>query len=186
MTVITEPMSIFAYCAVICAAVFWVKDQPWAGRFFRIVPYIVLIYYLPTFSSTLGVLPTQSAVYDWMRDYLLPFSLFVLMVTADVPSILKVGPKALAMMVFGTVGVVVGGPLAVLLLGHWLEPDTWKGLAALAGSWIGGGGNFAAIKESVSAPDSIIGPIIIVDTAVGYTWTAVLLFLANHQSWFDR
>ena len=56
----------------------------------------------------------------------------------------------------------------------------------MSGSWIGGGANFAAIKESVGAPDSIIGPIIIVDTAVGYTWMGVLLFLANHQKGIDR
>ena len=183
---IQDPMAIFAVCAGICAVVFWSTTQSWTQRFYRIIPSIALIYYLPTFATTFGLLPSSSPVYVWMKDYLLPFSLFILMVTTDLPSILKIGPKAIAMMVFGTLGVVIGGPVALLIFKQWVPPDTWKGLAALSGSWIGGGANFAAIKESVGAPDSIIGPIIIVDTAVGYTWMGVLLFLANHQKIIDR
>lgn len=179
-------MAIFAICAGICALVFWSTTKSWAKKFYSIIPSIALIYYIPTFCTTFGLLPSSSPVYVWMKDYLLPFSLFILMVTTDLPTILKVGPKALAMMVFGTLGVVIGGPVALLIFKQWVPPDTWKGLAALSGSWIGGGANFAAIKESVGAPDSIIGPIIIVDTAVGYTWMGVLLFLANYQKKIDR
>lgn len=186
MPLLQSPMAIFALCAGLCALVFWVSKQAWAQRFFSIVPAIIFIYYLPTLAATFGVIPTVSPVYDWMRDYLLPFSLFILMVTADIPAIMKIGPKALAMMVFGTLGVIVGGPVTFLLFSNWLPPEAWKGFAALSGSWIGGSGNFAAMKEAVSAPDSIIGPMIIVDTAVGYTWMGVLLFLANYQKRVDR
>jgi uncharacterized membrane protein len=90
------------------------------------------------------------------------------------------------MMVIGTVGVIIGGPIVYLIFASWLPPDSWKGMAALSGSWIGGSGNFAAIKESVGAPDSIAGLFIIVDTAVGYTWMGILLFLANFQKKIDR
>ncbi len=145
-----------------------------------------MIYYLPTFAATFGVIPTNSPVYDWMRDYLLPFSLFLLMATADVRAILKIGPKALAMMLCGTVGVILGGPIVFLIFERWLPAESWKGMAALSGSWIGGSGNFAAIKEAVGAPDNITGLFIIVDTAVGYTWMGVLLFLANFQKRIDR
>ncbi|MDA2935068.1 DUF819 family protein, partial [Acidobacteria bacterium AH-259-D05] len=179
-------MAVFAFCAVTCGVVFWISSQSWAQGFFKIIPSVVLIYYVPTLASTFGFIPSNSAAYDWMRDYLLPFSLFILMITTDVSAVLRIGPRAIVMMLFGTVGVVIGGPLALLFFGHWLPPDTWKGLAALSGSWIGGGGNFAALKESVGAPDSIIGPIIIVDTAVAYTWMGVLLFLANYQGIIDR
>ncbi len=186
MPVLQDPMAIFAFCTCVCAFVFWSTKQTWAKKFYSIIPSIVLIYYLPTFATTFGLIPSASPVYGWMRDYLLPFSLFILMITADIPAILKIGPKAIVMMCVGTLGIVIGGPIAFLLFSHWLPPDTWKGLAALSGSWIGGGGNFAAIKESVSAPDSIVGPIIIVDTAVGYTWMGVLLFLANYQKRIDK
>ncbi len=186
MTVLEDPMAVFAFCALTCALVFWVSSQSWAKRFFQIIPSIVLVYFLPTIASTLGLIPANSPTYDWMRDYLLPFSLFVLMITTDVAAILSIGPRAIAIMLVGTAGVVIGGPVVLLLFGNWLPPEAWKGLAALSGSWIGGGGNFAAIKESVGAPDSIIGPIIIVDTLIAYTWMGVLLFLANYQQVIDR
>lgn len=186
MPVLQEPMVVLAFCTGVCAAVFWISSQPWARGFFSIVPAIIFIYYIPTFATTFSLIPSSSPAYDWMRDYLLPFSLFILMVTADIPTIIKVGPKAIIMMLVGTLGVVVGGPIAFVIFSKWLPPESWKGMAALSGSWIGGGANFAAIKESVGAPDSIIGPIIIVDTAVGYTWMGVLLFLANHQKIIDR
>lgn len=179
-------MAILAFCTLVCGAVFWTAEQPWAKGFFGVIPAIIFIYYLPTLASTFGLIPTSSPVYDWMRDYLLPFSLFVLMVTTDLPTILKIGPKALIMMLAGTLGIVLGGPIVLLLFHSLLPEEAWKGLAALSGSWIGGGGNFAAIKEAVGAPDDIVGPIIVVDTAVGYTWMGVLLFLAGHQERIDR
>jgi uncharacterized membrane protein len=178
-------MTILAFCAGLCAFVLWAARQAWAKKFFSVVPSIVLVYYLPTFAATFGVIPTTSPVYDWMRDYLLPFSLFLLMATADVRAIMKIGPKALAMMLFGTFGVILGGPIVFLIFEQWLPPESWKGMAALSGSWIGGSGNFAAIKEAVGAPDNITGLFIIVDTAVGYTWMGVLLFLANFQKRLD-
>lgn len=186
MTLLQEPMAIFAFCAGSCALVFWAAEQPWAKKFFSIIPSIILIYYIPTFASTFNIIPTSSPVYDWMKNYLLPFSLFILMFTADIPTILKIGPKAIIMMLVGTLGIVVGGPIAYIIFEQWLAPDAWQGLAALSGSWIGGGANFVAIKESVGAPDSMIGPIIVIDTAVGYTWMGVLLFLTNYQKIIDK
>jgi uncharacterized membrane protein len=183
---IDDPMTVLAVCASICAVVFWSARQRWGERVYRVVPSVVLIYFVPALLAAAGVLPPSSPVYDWMRDYLLPFSLFLLMATTDVSAILRIGPKALAMMMVGTLGVVLGGPLAFLLFESWLPVDSWKALAALSGSWIGGGGNFAAIKEAVGASDELIGPIIVVDTGVGYTWTGILLFLAGYQARFDR
>ncbi len=185
-TLLQSPMTIFAFCAALCTLVLWATRQAWAKKFFNVIPSILLIYYLPTFAATFGIIPSNSPVYDWMRDYLLPFSLFLLMVTADVRAIMKIGPKALAMMLFGTFGVIIGGPIAFLIFEPWLPADAWQGMAALSGSWIGGSGNFAAMKESVGASDSIAGLFIIVDTAVGYTWMGVLLFLANYQKRFDQ
>lgn len=172
--------------AVICALVSWSTNQGWAKRVYKIVPSVILIYYLPTLASTFGLLPTESPAYDWMRDWLLPFSLFILMVTTDVPAILGIGRKAILMMLTGTLGIMLGGPVALFIFQAWLPEDAWKILAALSGSWIGGGGNFAAIKEAVGASDAMVGPIIIVDTAVGYTWTGVLLFMSRHKEWFNR
>jgi uncharacterized membrane protein len=43
-----------------------------------------------------------------------------------------------------------------------------------------------AIAESVGTPDSAFGPIIVVDTVVGYGWMGVLLVFSGYQAVFDR
>jgi uncharacterized membrane protein len=120
-----------------------------------------------------------------MARYLLPFSLFLLMITVDLPAILRLGKTALIMMLAGTLGIVLGGPISYLIFGIFLEPEAWKGFATLSGSWIGGTANMVAIQQSVGAPDNLLGPIIVVDTVVGYGWMGILLFLSAFQKRFD-
>ena len=38
----------------------------------------------------------------------------------------------------------------------------------------------------METPDAMLGPIIVVDTVVGYGWMAILLFLSGWQARFDR
>jgi len=112
-------------------------------------------------------------------------ALFLLMLTIDRKAIARLGKLALVMMLVGTVGIVLGGPIAYLAVGQFIgDPEAWKGMAALSGSWIGGTANMVAIQESVGLAD--LGPIIVVDTVVGYGWMAILLFLSGYQARFNR
>ncbi len=183
---ITEPTTLFAFLAAILGLVFWLSTVERFRRFFELMPPVIWAYFLPMFMTTFGVTPDSSVVYDWMSTYLLPFSLFLLMITVDLPAILKLGPIALIMMITGTAGIVIGGPIAYLVFGGMLPEDAWKGFAALSGSWIGGTANMVAIKESVGTSDAMLGPIIVVDTVVGYGWMGVLIFLSAVQKRFDR
>lgn len=181
-----DPMAIFAYLAGVLGLVFWLSGVPALKRLFDITPPVLYAYFIPTLSTTLGITPAASPVYDWMIRYLLPFSLLLLMIATDLPAIARLGKVALVMMLAGTLGIVIGGPIAYIVFGGALPDEAWKGLAALSGSWIGGTANLIAIAESVGTPDSIMGPIIVVDTIVGYGWMAVLLFFSGWQARFDR
>jgi uncharacterized membrane protein len=107
------------------------------------------------------------------------------MISIDLKSVAKLGPIALFMITAGTLGIIIGGPVALLLFGPFLPADAWQGFAALSGSWIGGTANMVAIAESVGTPDSAFGPVIVVDTVVGYGWMGVLLFFSVWQKKFD-
>ncbi len=183
---ISEPTALFVYLAVVLGSIFWASNLPQLQPILRITPPVVYVYFLPMLSTTFGITPPSSPTYDWMTRYLLPFSLMLLMVTVDARAILRLGRVALLMMLTGTVGIILGGPLALALLGRWLPADAWMGMAALSGSWIGGTANLVAIKESIGTPDSVLGPIIVVDTVVGYGWMGVLLFFSTWQARFDR
>jgi len=184
--VIQQPTMIFIYLAALLGALLWLGGMPRLQGFFRILPPILFVYFLPGVGTLLGVTPIASPAYEWLVRYLLPFSLFLLMMTVDVRAILRLGGRSLVMMLAGTLGVIVGAPIAFAIMKSRLPPDAWKGLAALSGSWIGGSANLVAMAQSVGMPESMYGPIIVVDTAVTYSWMGILLYFSGWQERFDR
>ncbi|MEJ2546944.1 MAG: DUF819 family protein [Gemmatimonadota bacterium] len=183
---IQDPMAVLAYLAAVLATIFWLSERPRLEGVFRYLPPVIFAYFVPTISTTLGILPATSPVYDWMTRYLLPMALLLLMITVDVRSILKLGKTAVAMVLAGSLGIVLGAQVAYLVFGRWLPEEAWKGFAALSGSWIGGTANMVAIAESVGTPEEIFAPVIVVDTVVGYGWMGVLLLFSAFQPIFDR
>jgi uncharacterized membrane protein len=183
---LNDPMVIFAYLASVLGLVFWLSSRPGLARVFKITPPVIYAYFIPTISTSVGILPPASPAYDWIVRYLLPFALLLLMITVDLKSVAKLGWMALIMVTAGTLGIMMGGPIALFVFGPLLPDDAWMGFAALSGSWIGGTANMVAIAESVGTPDAMLGPIIVVDTVVGYGWMGVLLFFSGFQTWYDR
>lgn len=182
---LTDPTAVFIFLAVLLGVIFALSGVPRLQPLFRVTPAVIYAYFLPALSTSLGITPQASQAYDWMVRYLLPVSLLLLMVTVDLRAVARLGGKALVMMLAGSAGIIIGGPVAMALLGRFLPAGTWMGLAALSGSWIGGAPNMVAIKESVGTPDSLMGPIIVVDTVVAYGWMGVLLLLSSWQAKID-
>ncbi len=183
---ITDPMGVFAFLAGIVALVFWLSGTRRLRPLFRVVPPVIFVYFLPMLATTAGITPSSSPLYSWTVPYLLLFALLLLMVSVDVRSILKLGPTALFMVAAGTLGIVIGGPISLMVFGDWLPADAWTGFAALAGSWIGGTANMVAIAESVGTSADAMGPVIVVDTVVGYGWMGILIAMVGLQERFDR
>jgi len=168
--------------------VFWSESKPWARGFYKYVPGLLLCYFLPAALSSLGIINGQdSELYYIASRYLLPASLVLLCLSIDLKGIINLGPKALIMFFTATLGVVIGGPLALWLVGNFL-PDTlggeaanalWRGLSTVAGSWIGGGANQTAMKEIAECPEGLFSSMILVDVALANLWMAFLLFGAG-------
>lgn len=106
----------------------------------------------------------------------------LLCIAIDLRAVLRLGPKALAMFFTGTLGVMLGAVVAFLAM-RAIHPqtvagDTWRGMTTVAGSWIGGGANQAAMKEVFAVDPDLFGQFVAVDVLVANVWMAVLLFLA--------
>jgi len=189
MTLIQEPMPVLGVLLGVLTGLFWLAGHPLGRRLFKIVPLLVFAYFVPTTLSNTGVIPTASPLYDFIVDWLLPASLILLTMSADIPAVLRLGKEMLVLFLAGTATIVLGGPLAYLLIGGMVPEElgeqAWKGLAALSGSWIGGGANFVAIGESVGATESTIAMMVVVDVAVANVWMAVLLFFSGHEERMD-
>lgn len=129
----------------------------------------------------------KSQLYYMASRYLLPASLLLLCLSIDLKGIIRLGPKAGIMFLAGTLGVVVGGPIALLIIAYVApegfipaSPDeVWRGLSTVAGSWIGGGANQAAMKEIFHVDDTLFGTMVVVDVVVANIWMAFLLYGAS-------
>lgn len=188
-TFIQEPVAVLAVLLGLLASLFWAASTAPGQRFFRIVPLLLFAYFLPTTLSSLGILPLRSPVYDLIKKILLPASLLLMTLSIDIPSILQLGRKVLLLFFGGTLSIALGGPLAYWALASYIPPSmdeqAWRGLAALSGSWIGGGANFVAIGESVGVSDSMLGTMVVIDVLLANLWMAVLLFFAGHAKRLD-
>ncbi len=121
-----------------------------------------MCYFLPGVLGTLNIISSESSkLYFVASRYLLPASLVLFTLSMDVPAIMRLGGKAVILFFAGTVGVIIGGPLAILIVSTFNPslvggqgPDAvWRGMATVAGSWIGGSANQAALKEVFQTPN---------------------------------
>ncbi|MEM9533691.1 MAG: DUF819 family protein [Pseudomonadota bacterium] len=193
---ITNDAVVMGLLAVILGAVFYTSHSPhpfWR-KFHGIVPALLLCYFIPAVFNTLEVIDGEaSRLYYVASRYLLPAALILLTLSIDLKGVIGLGPKALIMFFTGTVGIVIGGPLALLALGsafpELLGADgpeaVWRGMTTVAGSWIGGGANQAAMKEVFEVGNDVFAQMVAVDVIVANIWMAILLIMAGNQRRID-
>jgi uncharacterized membrane protein len=189
---ITNDAVILGLLAATLGTIFWTTQSahPFWRKFYKYVPALLLCYFLPALYNTFGIIDGErSALYTIASRYLLPTTLVLLTLSIDFPALAKLGPKSIILFLTGTVGIIIGGPIALALWG-WISPDTvggdvWKGMATLAGSWIGGSANQTAMKEVFNVDNNLFGMFLAVDVIVANMWMAFLLYLAGRSEQID-
>ena len=170
-------------------------STPFWKKFYTIFPALLLCYFIPAlYNWPLGLIDGQNAkIYPIARDYFLPASLVLLCLSIDMKGILSLGPKALIMFLAATVGVILGGPIALITVKYFFPElissagsDLWKGMSAIAGSWIGGSANQTAMREIYNVPQDLFGTMLIVDVIVANFWMALLLYGAGKTQKIDK
>jgi uncharacterized membrane protein len=171
------------------------SSNPFWKKFYTYIPALLLCYFLPSILNSMGIISgEESGLYFMASRYLLPASLVLLTLSIDIKGVVALGPKALIMFLAGTFGIVIGGPLTIILLSY-LSPDlvggvgpdaVWRGLATIAGSWIGGGANQTAMKEMFGSSDKLFSAMITVDVIVANVWMAFLLYGAGISEKVDK
>ena len=190
---ITNDIVVLGLIAATLGAVFWTASlqQPFFRRFYGLVPALLLCYLIPGLYNTFGLIDgANSKLYNPVASrVLLPAALVLLTLTIDLKAILRLGPKLVLMYAAASISVMIGAIAAFLLLRavhpETVAGDTWAGMAALAGSWIGGGANMLAMKEVFDVDATTFGQFAVVDVGVGYVWMAVLIFLAARAPAID-
>lgn len=171
---ISTPIGILTAISGIAAFFFFLESQT-KWKLFNFFPPLIFIYALPAILSNTGILVNKSPVYDWLSSTVLPMFLVIMLLKVDVASTVKVMGRGVFVMLFGTIGVVLGAPIAYLLVRSHLPEDTWKAFGTLAGSWIGGTGNMAAVSEGIETSGEGFGLAVIGDNLVYMIWLPILL-----------
>ena len=196
---ITKDTIAFGILMLTLGFVFYTSDKEngfWK-KFYKVIPALLMAYLLPAIFTSVGIIAPEwetvneageivkheSNLYYVASRFLLPASLVLMTLSIDLKSVFNLGPKALIMFLTGTVGIIIGGPIAILLISS-ISPETvggagpdavWRGLATLAGSWIGGGANQAAMLEIYEYNPKKYGGMVLVDIVVANIWMALLL-----------
>ena len=186
MNLIQDPNAIFIYIVFLIGLIYYLKSKSGFKKLFKYLPPVIWIYFLPMLSTTIGITPDDSALYGWTSKYLLPPALILLLLSCNIKAMASLGPKAIGTMLFGTLGVIIGGAISLLIFGSLLPEDAWMGLGALSGSWIGGSANMVAVGKSIGTSDDLFGNMIVIDTLVGYGWMGVVIFISGHQKAIDK
>lgn len=155
----------------------------------RILPVPFWCYFLPMLASAAGWIPGSHPLYTFLSQQLLPICLVLLLLGTDLKALAALGRKAVLVMLAGSAGTLVGALVSFLLYKAWLPKEAWGAVGALSASWIGGSANLLAVKEALRVPDDLIGPIVVVDVAVAYSWMALLIASATLQrrwAWQER
>ncbi len=184
---IQSPSGVLAVLAAITSFFFFLeKKTEW--KLFNFLPPLIFIYTLPVFFSNLDIIPSKSPVYDFMGANLLPAFLTIMLLNVNLGATIKVMGKGVFVMLVGTLGVVVGAPIAYWLVKTGLGSDAWQGFGALAGSWIGGTANMLAVAEMVELDESSVnyGYAVIADNAVYLMWLPIMLGSKNLAGWFQK
>jgi uncharacterized membrane protein len=184
---------IFGLLLATLGGIFWTTESkhPFWRRFYQYVPAVLLCYFLPAIYNSAGLIDGEhSVLYTIASRYLLPATLVLLTLAIDLPATLRLGPKAITLFLTGSLGVVIGGPIALAI---WqaaapsvVDPQLWRGMTAIAGSWIGGAANQAAMKEVFQIDNDLFGTMVAIDVVISYIWMAILLWIAAHHQRLDR
>lgn len=206
----TQDTIVFGILLLCLGVVFYTSSlkNPIAQKFYKYVPAILMCYLLPAIFNSLNIIAPHwnetaadgtiiekhSQVYYIASRFLLPASLVLMTLSIDLKAIFNLGPKALIMFLTGTLGIIIGGPFAVLLISY-ISPETlggvgpdavWRGLSTLAGSWIGGGANQAAMLEIYQYNPDKYGSMVLVDIVVANLWMATLLIGIGKSNKIDQ
>lgn len=206
----TDDTIVFGLLMILLGLVFHTssKEEGFWKKFYGIIPALLMCYLLPAILSSLNiispewteinkngeVITKESSIYFIASRYLLPAALVLMTISIDMKALFNLGPKALIIFLAGTVGIILGGPIAILIVSIF-SPETvggngfdavWRGLSTLAGSWIGGGANQAAMLEIFKYNQEKYGAMVLVDIVVANIGMAFLLFGIGRKEAIDK
>ena len=196
-SLITNDAVVLGILMGILGFVFWSSQSSltFFKKLYSVIPPILLCYFLPGLLNSAGIISgTTSGLYGMASRYLLPASLVLFTLSLDLNEIWKLRKKAGLMFITASISIIIGGPLAVWIVAFF-APEivggegadaVWRGLSTVAGTWIGGGANQAAMFEIFKPSTDLFSAMVALDVFISYAWMALLLYGAGKNSSINK
>jgi uncharacterized membrane protein len=181
----TDLIGVMAVIAMVPVVFLWLERKThW--RVFDFLPAIIWIFLTPIFLSNLNIIPRSSPVYDTFKSFAVPMFIVLMLLDINIRQAMRVAWRGAAVLVIGSVGIVIGAVISFYLFRSGLPENAWSGFGALAGSWIGGTGNLAAVAESLGTPGELVGIVVLVDNFVYVLYFPLILVCKRWAPSFNR
>jgi uncharacterized membrane protein len=176
--------TLWAMIAVGTAVAIWAEQKyRWAARLSG--PVIALL--LAMILTNIRVMPTASPAYDFVGNWLVPLAIPLLLFRANLREIIRTGGRLFLIFHLSALGTVLGTVLAVWILRGPISGDDIVAAAGMmTASYIGGGVNYMAMKESYEVSESVTNPLIVADNFVMAGLFVVMLWMAASRWFRDR
>ena len=155
---------------------------------------MILLFLIPSLLGSLSIMKGGDSVAgQFALSTLLPMTLLLLTMTINFRDLLSLSRKSILIFLAGTIGIIVGGPIALWLVGQ-ASPElltdqggesVWRGLVCISGSWINGTPGQTSMKEIFGASNELFFIMLAVDTVVQNLWLAFLFFGVRTSKYFD-
>lgn len=173
--------AIWAVIGLGTAISIWLEQKyRWAAR----LSGPVLALMIGMILSNLRIIPMSAPAYDFVGNWFVPLAIPLLLFRANIFQIIRDSGKTFLAFHISAVGTVIGVLLAVLILkGVIPSPDLEHAAGIMTGSYMGGGVNFMAVKESFDVSTQITNPLIVADNFVMAVMFIALLTIGTSR-WF--
>jgi uncharacterized membrane protein len=183
--IFNDLVGVMAVITMIPVFFLWLERKT-RWKIFDYLPAIIWIFLTPILLSNLRVIPIESPIYETFKSFAVPLFIVLMLLDINIRQSMKVAWRGAAVLVLGSLGIVFGAAISFFMFHEGLPPDTWRGYGALAGSWIGGTGNLAAVAESLQTPGEMVGMVVIVDNFVYLVYFPIILMSKRWFGWFNK
>ncbi len=169
---ITNPTAVFFVLATVVAVAVLLEIRT---KVFRALGSALVGILLGMLLSNTGIIPGESPAYDFLGGPAVSAGIVLILLTVDIKSVAKAGPKMLAAFTIGGIGSALGASAAALLLNDAIGPETWKLAGQYTATYTGGGVNFAAVGAALDTSGELFAAGIAADVTMTAIWMAICL-----------
>lgn len=176
---ITSTLTFLAFLALINAGVFYITKK-YPLKLYKYLPPIIIVFLIVVLCHTFGVWdisnPAIKAGRTGFLNTAIPFMIFCICLQSDIRKIIKIGPRMLGTMLFGSLSICIGMVVTCVLLAKPLGLEQIpESFGTWTASFTGGIENLYAVASAVNLSEDGLANVLMLINLVFRPWMTVLI-----------